>query len=197
MSACALPKITQTGPRSQFLGELFATQRPRLERLALVQTRNRDDAMDMVQEAFLRALEGSDRLRSGRAAFAWMRRITSNRCHDLHRYRRARPQESLDALAERAESSIDRFVPAKDAGVLAGLDRSLLGERVRAAVESLPLPQRTICRMWYWEELPIAEISRRLGVALGTAKSRLAVARETLATRLRSLARSLGYGADN
>jgi RNA polymerase sigma-70 factor (ECF subfamily) len=193
MTACANPIPVEIPDRRRLdvLAQIYARHRRLLERLAFAQTGNRDDAMDAVQESFLKAIEGRARLRDAESALSWLRRITSNRCHDLHRHRRCRPQLSLDGLAARLGSTVDRLAPAPAAPGLSEPDRALVGDRVAQAIGSLPVRLRSTCELWFVEGLSIADICRRLGLPPSTAKARLAVARAALVAKLRTLARSL------
>lgn len=60
--------------------------------------------------------------------------------------------------------------------VLKELDR----RRVRAAIDELPMKQRSVLYLFYYAEVPIAEIARLLKIPEGTVKSRLNAARKQL-----------------
>ena len=59
-----------------------------------------------------------------------------------------------------------------------------LARQVRRAVMALPEHQRVVMAMFYWEDMPVNEIARVLGIARGTVISRLARGREALRRRL-------------
>jgi RNA polymerase sigma-70 factor, ECF subfamily len=147
--------------------------RPRLLRLARSILLRREDAEDAVQDALIRAETTSHVCRGD--PLRWMLTVTANQCRDI--IRQIRPLDSLQPdhlgrIADPSPSPHDHALQAELAAV------------VREAVESLPAHQRACVVLYYFEDLPLAEIADRLGVAEGTVKSRLARAREALHQRL-------------
>jgi RNA polymerase sigma-70 factor (ECF subfamily) len=67
------------------------------------------------------------------------------------------------------------------------LNRKQLAERIRAALDQLPFDQRTALVLREIDGLSYEEIGYSLGIAVGTVKSRLARARESLRARLRDV----------
>ena len=89
---------------------------------------------------------------------------------------------------------LDRVVSGEDAGTtehLPGkfgqLGRKELAEQIRTALEDLPFDQRTALVLREIDGLSYEEIGYSLGIAVGTVKSRLARARESLRARLRTV----------
>ena len=123
-------------------------------------------AEDAVGEAVLLAWQSFHRLRDPSAAKGWLLRITVN-CALAQRRRLGR-EVALEGLEERA-------APEKDGEV------SYLWDAVRA----LPEDQRLAVLLYYYEDMPVAEIARTLGVAQGTVKSRLSRGRDRLRQMLR------------
>ena len=80
---------------------------------------------------------------------------------------------------------IDEHAPA---AVKEALDKKELsinqGYQITKQVEDLPEEQRAAVTLYYYEDLPVAEIARVLGVAQGTVKSRLGRARQRLKEQL-------------
>ena len=113
-------------------------------RLRSVATRlvSREDADDMVQEAYLRALTNGDRFRGEAAQTTWIHRILVNACLDARRYRQRR-------------------------GVHVTLEESHMALREGGQGYDV---------MGYTHP----EISRRLGIPVGTSKGRLCAARRRL-----------------
>ena len=123
-------------------------------------------AEDAVGEAVLLAWQSFPRLRDPSAAKSWLLRICVN-CACGQRRKTGR-EVALEGLEERA-------APEKDGEV------SYLWDAVRA----LPEDQRLAVLLYYYEDMPVAEIARTLGIAQGTVKSRLSRGRDRLRQMLR------------
>jgi RNA polymerase sigma-70 factor (ECF subfamily) len=140
---------------------LYAEHGPALLRMATALTDgDRGRAEDLVQETMLRAWTHRANLDIQlRAPRAWLATIARRLAVDAHRARRARPAEvELDdhlALAggQRADTSIDEA-------------------DVRAAIATLPGPQRQVLTEVYYRDRSVAETARILQIPPGTVKSR-------------------------
>ena len=136
-------------------------------------TGNAEDAADAAQEAFLSAFRHVADFRGGSFP-GWLMRIASNACHDLHRYRRRRPAESLD----RPVVSADDDAPTRDVadtgpGPEGHALRGELAEALQGALLQLPEDQRlavVLCDQLGYDYQAIADLT---GVELGTVKSRI------------------------
>lgn len=135
-----------------------------------------DLAADVTQEAFLSAFRHLDQFKAG-SFRSWLLRIVTNGSYDLLRARRRHPNQSLDDLVD--EGSFD----APDPGPLPEkiiLRREQI-EGINAAIQLLPIEQRSVLVLADVQGLSYEEITAVLEVNLGTVKSRLNRAR----TRLR------------
>jgi RNA polymerase sigma-70 factor (ECF subfamily) len=130
-----------------------------------------DVAADATQDTLLRAWADLRSLRDPARFDSWIRRILVNRCRDLVRARQRVRVISLDADPAAADRSavID---PAPAIGAWADLELALL---------KLTVDQRAILALRYVADMPIRTVAKDLGIAEGTAKSRLHTA--TLALR--------------
>jgi RNA polymerase sigma-70 factor, ECF subfamily len=124
------------------------------------------DAEDAVQEAFARASVHWGRVRGYELPEAWVRRVALNVA--FTGLRRAR----------RAVEALTRAAPPP-APPLPGASLELV-----EALSRLPLPFRQVLALHYLADLPVERVAGELGIAVGTAKSRLARAREALARQL-------------
>jgi RNA polymerase sigma-70 factor (ECF subfamily) len=116
-------------------------------------------AEELAQEVFLelhRALPG---LESSAHVSNWLRRVTTHRCIDYARYRKARPQVPLDDVHEPVAAC--------------GEDDPMLTERLRKLTASLPERARAVLLLRYQEDLEPTEIANTLGMPLNTVKSHL------------------------
>ena len=123
-------------------------------------------AEDAMGEAVLLAWQSYPRLRNPAAAKSWLLRICVN-CACGQRRKTGR-EVALEGLEE-------RVAPERDE------ERSYLWDAVRA----LPEDQRLAVLLYYYEDMPVAEIARTLGIAQGTVKSRLSRGRDRLRQMLR------------
>jgi RNA polymerase sigma-70 factor (ECF subfamily) len=127
----------------------------------------REDAEDMVQEAYLRALTYGERFRGEARPSTWVHRILVNVCLDVRRYRQRRGvQLGLEDLKVRPRGRhwyrlVDRHA-------------------LRAALASLQSSEREVCVMYDVMGYTHPEIARRLGIPVGTSKGRLCTARRRL-----------------
>jgi RNA polymerase sigma-70 factor, ECF subfamily len=144
---------------------------------AMVLSHNRTEAEDLVQETCLRALRAFHRLRAESNVKGWLFTILRNIW--LNEVRRT-PAGLVELDADRSGAS-DPADTAQDP--LAVYASRAEQERVRAAIQQLPLAFREIILLREYEDLSYQEIAALLDCPLGTVMSRLARAR----SRLRSL----------
>ncbi len=139
-------------------------------------TRNDHDAEDVVQEAYLRALQFFDGFRGGEGR-SWLLSIVRNTGYTwLRKNRAARAAEPFDEEIHSAGQ--DTMSPEKAA--LENADRRLL----ETALEELPLEFREVLVLRELEGLSYPEIAEVAGIPAGTVMSRLARARQKLSQRL-------------
>ncbi len=154
-------------------GELVRRHRDRLWAVALRTLRDREEAADALQEAFVSAFRGASSFRAESAVTTWLHRIVVNACVDRMRRRQVRPAVPLpeggpgeppvpgDAIADR-ELRLD----------------------VRKALAELPIEQRVPIVLVDVQGYTVTETARVLGIAEGTVKSRCARGRARLAVLL-------------
>ena len=160
------------------LGELDA-----VHRLAFHLTLSRDEAEDLVQEAYLRAFKARDTFRLGEGgARPWLFKILHN-AYRTRLERRHREPSADDALDARPAAPPDP-PPAV-------VDWEQVDERLKSAVEALPPHLRVVLLLWAVDGLKYKEVAEVIGVPLGTVMSRLYRARQTLAEQVHDLAREL------
>lgn len=164
--------------------ELVADHQRMVVQLAVNLLGDRDEALDLSQEVFLRVFRTIDRFRGQSSLRTWIYRIAVNQARNRHRFWRRRhraDQVSLDAhVAAHGEflsgglSRPDRVLAQKE-----------LAERLQHALDHLPFDQRTAIVLREVDGLSYEEIAFSLGVAVGTVKSRLTRARQALRLELK------------
>ncbi|HTD46388.1 MAG TPA: sigma-70 family RNA polymerase sigma factor, partial [bacterium] len=115
----------------------------------------------------------------------WLYRIVSNLHIDLLRKRPRTRVESLDAPVETARGEVPREIADLESSPEAILDREQLDAAIQRALGTLPQELRLVVVLSDIEGLAYEEIATMLRIPLGTVKSRLHRARQTLQQRLR------------
>lgn len=145
---------------------------------------DRDEALDLSQDVFIRVFRTIGQFRGQSALRTWIYRIAVNQARNRHRFwrrRRRTDQVSLDAHVE----AHGEFECTADAGPDRVLAQKELAEALQDALDALPFDQRTAIVLREIDGLSYEEIAFSLGVAIGTVKSRLTRARQTLRAVLR------------
>lgn len=168
------------------LAPLMERHHRRLYRVALAYLRHPDDALDAVQETFVKAFVHAPRWDGAADVAPWLTRIAVNQSIDIYRRgrRRRAAEEPLDDAAG-APRPLALDDPSPERQVL-GRE---IGERVGSALRTLPERQRAVFVLRHYEELSLEEIARTLGMSLGTVKSSLHRAVARMRERLQGVAR--------
>jgi len=173
--------------------EMLAPCWDQLWRYAYRMTGHRDDAEDLLSEAVLEALRSFHQYRGETSFLRWMYRIVSTTRIDMLRRARRRPSVSLDGYLE-GDGDGPRDIEAPGSAPERILLEPALGEEVQAALSSLPEPYRAAVILADIEGLEYEEVSRILGVPVGTVRSRLHRARRLLKVALADYVKRLGGG---
>lgn len=146
--------------------------------LALQLLGNRDDAMDVTQDAMLRLFSTLHRFDVKRPLRPWLYQIVRNRVVDLMRRKKIRNHDSLDAVDDEGNP---RFDPADmDVDLDRDVSRAQLRRRIWETLSTLPHKQREILVLRDYQDLSYAEIAASLDIPIGTVMSRLHGARKSL-----------------
>jgi len=132
---------------------------------------NPEDALDLSQDAFVRAFRARERFDPQRRFFTWYYRILRNLC--LNHLRQRRRFTELDAIPGGPE---ELAVTQTDPAVLAQRNEST--EQLWQALGRLKPEEREVLILRELEECSYAEIAERLGIQPGTVMSRLFYARK-------------------
>ena len=166
--------------------DLVAAHQRMVYTLAFHLLGDRDEALDLSQEVFLRVFRTLSSFRGQSAIRTWIYRIVINQARNRQRWwlrRRRSAQVSLDAHLQQfgeiesiGEVPPDRLLASKETA-----------ERIWAALDRLPFDQRTALVLREIDGLRYEEIAFSLGIAVGTVKSRLTRARQALRSELLGL----------
>jgi RNA polymerase sigma-70 factor (ECF subfamily) len=142
-------------------------------------TRNREEAEDLVQETYAKALKGFPSFRLGSNFRAWMYRILRNTFLTSRTGLKVAMTVPLDAEEDGPELAVERETP--ETLLLERLNHEVL----QSAIDDLPVYFREVLLLCEVEEMSYQEISEMLSVPIGTVMSRLSRARRTLRGRVR------------
>lgn len=182
----ALVERARGGDREAFR-ELVERYQRKVAALAAGMLRNRDDALDVVQETFTKAYQSLDRFKGDSSFYTWIYRIAVNLCID-HQRREGRyvqtateTADGLDDVAPPAPEDLARNEPYERA-------RSQeIGARLAEAIEELTPEHRAVILLREVDGLSYEEICQIVACPKGTVMSRLHYARRQLQARLRGV----------
>lgn len=161
--------------RQEGFARLLMTYQERVYRRAYSFVHNRDDALDLTQEVFLKVIRGIANFTAGRPLWPWLRRITTNACLN---YLRDRPALlSLDDPEGPAE-------PAGGEDPLESAVNAWVWSEVQAAMGRLPPLLRMAIVLRHQEGLSYEEVAHAMELPLGTVKTYLFRARRALKAEL-------------
>ena len=164
--------------------ELVAEHQRMVVQLAMNLLGDRDEALDLSQDVFLRVFRTIHRFRGQSSLRTWIYRIAVNQARNRHRFWRRRHRADQVSLDEHMATHGD-FRSTGDTTPDRLLAQKELAARLQRALDGLPFDQRTAIVLREIDGLSYEEIAFSLGVAIGTVKSRLTRARQTLRVELR------------
>jgi RNA polymerase sigma-70 factor (ECF subfamily) len=164
--------------------ELVGEHQRMVVQLAVNLLNDRDEALDVSQEVFLRVFRTIHRFRGQSSLRTWIYRIAVNQTRNRHRFWRRRRRADQVSLEDHV-SLHGELVSTRQATPERELAQKELGDRLQRALNNLPFDQRTAIVLREVDGLSYDEIAFSLGVAIGTVKSRLTRARQALRLELR------------
>ncbi len=176
----SLLRRSSDGDENAF-SELVSAFEKSVYNLALHITKNREDALDVSQEVFLKLWQKKSSFRGECSLNTYILRITHSTAIDLIRRKKRRVSLSLfDGDKENKKSFLD--IPDEDiySSPPAAFERDENIRAVRQAISALDTEQREIIVLRDMRGLSYDEISQILGIRIGTVKSRINRARLSL-----------------
>ena len=134
------------------------------ERFVKFKIPQKSDAEDVLQEVYSLAYQKFSQLKNPDSFKAWLLSIARNTCNDYFRKQAVRLEIPIEVLEEK------QFTDSRY-----GMTQS---DVVQETLEKLGEKDKQILYLYFWKELPQAEIARRLDVPVGTVKSRLHTAKQ-------------------
>jgi len=181
-----LIRSCQRGDQSAF-ELLVGRHQSKAYALAYGIVRNRDDALDVTQEAFLRAYRSIGKFRHQATFATWLRRIVVNLSID--HLRRTPRTVSTSEEAPPPDPAVGAWHPTPEWRHADGEDHALrreLGEMIDWAMRRLPHQQRVAVILRDAEGFSYSEIARAMRCSKGTVMSRIHYGRQRLQTLLSS-----------
>ncbi len=165
-------------------GELVKRYDRNVFRIALHITQNREDAEDVVQDAFLKAYENLEQFQGQSKFYTWLVRIAVNEA--LMKLRRRRPERmvSLDQEVQTEEDSMPREVADWSPNPEQLYNQAELRDILGKTIQGLPPSFRTVFVLRDVEGLSTEETAQALDLSIPAVKSRLLRARLQLRERL-------------
>ncbi len=175
-----LLRKARNGDRDAF-GELFRKYEMRVFRVARRMCGNDDDAWDITQDAFIRAMQAMDRFDTKYRFFTWIYRITTNLAINYSRKKAKRQEVHFEeAYAAEGQQMIEDNMTDRAAG-------EQLVKALGRAVEKLTPALKVVFVLRVDQEVRYSEIAESLDIAVGTVMSRLNRARKKVREELGSM----------
>ena len=181
----ALVRFAQQGDMQAF-EELVARYRDKIYARAFSMMRSEEDAIDLSQEAWIKAWQRLKQFQGESSFGTWMTRVVINLCLDQLRKQKRHRVESLEAMNEES-GGVERQMPVVTVNPTEGLERQELRGRIDKALGQLSQEHRTVLVLHEFEEMEYKEIARVMECSIGTVMSRLFYARRKLAALLVNL----------
>jgi RNA polymerase sigma-70 factor (ECF subfamily) len=148
---------------------------------------DREEALDLSQEVFLRVFRTLHRFRGQSSLRTWIFRIVVNQVRNRQRWWRRRHRSNQVSLDDHIRDHGEIVLGADASSPDRELARKELGNRLKTAIQNLPFEQRTALVLREIEGMRYEEIAFSLELPVGTVKSRLTRARQALRAELGDL----------
>lgn len=181
----ALVKLAQKDDMLAF-EELVARHRDKIYARAFTMMRNEEEALDLSQEAWVKAWQRLAQFQGDSSFATWATRITINVCLDRLRKNKRQQAESIEEMNEES-GGVERQMPVVTVNPTERLERSELRQKIDAALDKLTEEHRTVLVLHEFQEMEYKEIAKTVGCSIGTVMSRLFYARRKLAALLAEL----------
>lgn len=175
-------------------GELIRRHHPACLRQAIYMLRNRGEADEEVQNAYLKAFEHLDQFQGAAEFSSWLSRIVTNHCLMLLRVKARARMVYIDGDHTRdGDGPIE--LPSSSTDPERDLIRTQMAHVLQREIHRIPALLRNVVVLRDVEQLPMPTVARRLGITVPAAKSRLFRARIELRSRVLQFFGSNGFGA--
>jgi RNA polymerase sigma-70 factor, ECF subfamily len=157
------------------LEELLVLHSDQLYRTAFLYVRNREDALDVVQEASYKAFLSINQLKNENLFLTWLIRILINCCYDL--LKRNKRETPIENMIEQVSVMREKRVESLD---------------LLEAVNQLNENYKTVIILFYFQDLPINKVAKVMNIPENTVKTYLSRGKE----RLKKLLGGMEYNGE-
>jgi len=178
-------KAAAKGDRKAF-GQLVRAYQRRAYAAAYSLVGNREDALELSQDAFVKAFRAMKRFDVNMPFYPWLHRIVRNTSLNHLKKKKRRGESSLDELMESGFDAHDTSHTPMDRA-----SRGELLKQIQYAMTQLTPEQQEILRLRHFMELSYGEIAEALEIPQGTVMSRLHGARKKLRTIMETLSQEV------
>jgi len=158
-------------------------------------TLDEDDANDLVQETYLKAFRFIETYQRDTNAKAWLFRIMKNSfINDFRKKTKEPVKTDYDEVEQVYNSEEAHYTATVD--LRQEIFGGILGDEITQALNSIPVDFRLIVLLSDIEGFTYEEMSKIIGIPIGTVRSRLHRARNMMKDKIKEYARSQGYKVD-
>jgi RNA polymerase sigma-70 factor (ECF subfamily) len=142
-----------------------------------------EDAADACQDIFIAAYEKAHSFKGNSKFSTWLYRIAINNC--ISKLRRKKIEQKIydNSLLQASLATKDSAIRDDETTLI----KNQLSERIMKAIQKLPDEQKAILELKIYQDLSFEEISKIIGIPVGTAKSRLHYALIKIRNELKDL----------
>lgn len=162
---------------------LFVKYQARLKRLLSKALRDTNDVEDAVQETFLKAYRSLGEFRGDSAFYTWLYRIGINTAKNMRQAKRRRAPVTVELDIDEEDESHERQLVDAETPESVMVCKEI-SAAIEAALDALPIDLRTALVLREIEGLSYQAIAEIMLCPLGTVRSRIARARESIAEKL-------------
>lgn len=144
--------------------ELISRERISIERFVRFKICVKEDADDILQNVYITAMQKFNQLKNKESFKAWIISIARNKCNDYFREK-----------AKVLELPVEELLETK---LMPGRQGFTEIQSVQETLEKLGGKEKQILYLYFWKEMTQEEIAEKLGIPLGTVKSRLHTAKK-------------------
>lgn len=167
----------------QSFEELVSRYRDRVYARAFSIMRNEDLAIDLSQNAWIKAWQRLEQFHGDASFVTWLNRIITNLCLDELRRQKRLKTDSIEEIQEDT-GPVENRMEIQDFDPIAKLNQQELRERIDDAMDKLSVNHRTVLLLYEYEQLEYKQIADQMDTTIGTVMSRLFYARKKMASLL-------------
>ena len=168
---------------TQSFEELVSRYRDRVYARAFSIMRNEDLAIDLSQNAWIKAWQRLEQFHGDASFVTWLNRIITNLCLDELRRQKRLKTDSIEEIQEDT-GPVENRMEIQDFDPIAKLNQQELRERIDDAMDKLSVNHRTVLLLYEYEQLEYKQIADQMDTTIGTVMSRLFYARKKMASLL-------------